>query len=148
MTGAGLKKCMPTTRSGPGTPAAISVTLSDEVLVASTQSSRTTSATLPNSSRLSSSDSGAASITMSASASAPTSAAASSGPARALLEPALLDLALEPLAHAGEPALERVARRGRARACARRARAASCAMPAPIVPAPRTPTITAADRAR
>ena len=44
MTGAGLKKCMPTTRSGPGTPAAISVTDSDDVLVASTQSSRTTSA--------------------------------------------------------------------------------------------------------
>ena len=81
ITGAGLKKCMPTTRSGPGTPAAISVTLSDEVLVASTQSSRTTSATLPNSERLSSSDSGAASITMSASASAASSGAASTGPA-------------------------------------------------------------------
>ena len=39
MIGGGLKKCMPTTRSGPGTPAAIAVTLSDEVLVASTQSS-------------------------------------------------------------------------------------------------------------
>ena len=36
--GGGLKKCMPTTRSGCGTPAASAVTLSDEVLVASTQS--------------------------------------------------------------------------------------------------------------
>ena len=40
MIGGGLKKCMPTTRSGPGTPAASAVTLSEEVLVASTQSSR------------------------------------------------------------------------------------------------------------
>ena len=39
--GGGLKKCMPTTRSGRGTPAAIAVTLSDEVLVASTQSGAT-----------------------------------------------------------------------------------------------------------
>ena len=108
ITGAGLKKCMPTTRSGPGTPAAISVTLSDEVLVASTQSSRTTSATLPNSSRLSSSDSGAASMTMSASASAPSSGRRLDRPGRARLEPALLDLALEPLGDAGQPALERI----------------------------------------
>src|SRR5207247_612534 len=34
ITGGGLKKCMPTTRPGPFKPAAIAVTLSDEVLVA------------------------------------------------------------------------------------------------------------------
>ncbi len=38
MTGAGLKKCMPTTRSGCVAAAAIAVTGSEEVLVASTQS--------------------------------------------------------------------------------------------------------------
>ena len=38
ITGAGLKKCMPTTRDGIGVRAAISVTDSEEVLVASTQS--------------------------------------------------------------------------------------------------------------
>ena len=37
--GTGLKKCRPTTRSGPGTPAAIALTSSDDVFVASTASS-------------------------------------------------------------------------------------------------------------
>ena len=81
ITGAGLKKCMPTTRSGTGTPAAISVTLSDDVLEASTQSSRTIPATRPNRLRLSSSDSGAASITTSATISSSSSSAASTMPA-------------------------------------------------------------------
>ena len=40
----GLKKCIPTTRSGRGTPAAIAVTLSDEVLVARTHPVPTCSA--------------------------------------------------------------------------------------------------------
>ena len=39
MTGAGLKKCIPTTRSGRGAAAAIAVTSSEEVLLASTHSS-------------------------------------------------------------------------------------------------------------
>ena len=43
MSGAGLKKCIPTTRSGLVAPAAIAVTSSDEVFVASTQSSLTIS---------------------------------------------------------------------------------------------------------
>ena len=59
----GLKKCMPTTRPGFGRPAASAVTLSDEVLVASTQSGSTTAASSPNSARLSPRSSGAASIT-------------------------------------------------------------------------------------
>ena len=48
----GLKKCMPTTRSGAGTPAASAVTLSDEVFVASTQSARDVAASRLKSSRL------------------------------------------------------------------------------------------------
>ena len=43
MSGAGLKKCIPTTRSGRLAAAAIAVTGSDEVFVASTQSPATTS---------------------------------------------------------------------------------------------------------
>ncbi len=66
MRGAGLKKCIPTTRSGRFTRLATAVTRSEEVLVARTQSSETTSsASFPNSSCLSSSRSGAASITSS-----------------------------------------------------------------------------------
>ena len=41
ITGAGLKKCMPSTRSGDGTDAPIDAIESDEVLVASTQSRAT-----------------------------------------------------------------------------------------------------------
>ena len=78
------------------------------MLVASTQSSRTTSATRANSERLSSSDSGAASITMSASASAAELRRRLDRPGRARLEPPLLDLVLEPLGDAGQPALERL----------------------------------------
>ena len=63
MTGAGLKKCRPTTRSGCSTPAASSVTDSEDVLVASTQSPATAPASSANSSRLRSSRSGAASMT-------------------------------------------------------------------------------------
>ena len=66
MTGGGLKKCIPTTRSGAGTAAAIAVTSSEEVLLASTHRSPTISATEPSSSRLSSRRSGAASMTSSA----------------------------------------------------------------------------------
>ena len=74
MTGAGLKKCRPTTRSGCATGAASSVTESDEVLVASTQPAPTAAASAANSSCLSSSRSGAASMTMAHGASAATSA--------------------------------------------------------------------------
>ena len=80
ITGAGLKKCIPTTRSGPGTPAAISVTESDEVLVASTQAGSTAAATEPSSSSFSSNRSGAASITSSAGPSCPRSATGSMRP--------------------------------------------------------------------
>ena len=64
----GLKKCMPTTRSGWGTPAAIAVTGSEEVLVARIASGPQASARAANSSRFSSRSSGAASTTRSQSA--------------------------------------------------------------------------------
>ncbi len=66
ITGGGLKKCIPTTRSGRLAAPATAVTSNDEVLVASTQSSATIpSVSRANSSRLSSRRSGAASITSS-----------------------------------------------------------------------------------
>ena len=49
-TGAGLKKCMPTTRLGFDVATAISVTGSDEVFVARTASGETTASTLPSAS--------------------------------------------------------------------------------------------------
>ena len=59
-----MKKCIPTTRSGRCAAVAIAVTSSEEVLLASTQSSETIPLdSFANSSRLSSSRSGAASIT-------------------------------------------------------------------------------------
>ena len=63
ITGAGLKKCIPTTRSGTLAARAISVTSIEEVLVASTQSSATIELSLSSSSCLSSRRSGTASIT-------------------------------------------------------------------------------------
>ncbi len=61
----GLKKCMPTTRSGPGVSAAIAVTGSEEVLLARIVSGPQASASAANSLRFSSRSSGAASITRS-----------------------------------------------------------------------------------
>ena len=63
----GLKKCMPTTRSGDGIPEAISVMLNDEVLLASTVSSGTLSATWRKRSFFRLMSSGMASITSPAS---------------------------------------------------------------------------------
>ena len=70
ISGAGLKKCMPTTRSGWLAPFAIAVTSSEEVFVASTHSSLTISESFAYISCLSSRRSGAASITSSQSAKA------------------------------------------------------------------------------
>src|SRR5215212_696597 len=136
ITGAGLKKCMPTTRSGPGTPAAISVTESDDVFVASTQSGPAASATRESSSRLSSSDSGAASMTISAPASAASSPAGSSRAAAASSR----------RRRARSSPRSSAAASGSCTSVRAPAAAASCAMPAPIVPAPRTPTTPGATR--
>ena len=67
-TATGLKKWNPTTRSGCASPAAIAVTDSEEVLVASTQSAGTTASTSANTCRLTASSSKTASMTKSASA--------------------------------------------------------------------------------
>ncbi len=67
----GLKKCMPTMRSGPGTPAAIAVTGSEDVLLARIASGLQATASAAKSSRFSPRSSGAASITRSHSARSP-----------------------------------------------------------------------------
>ena len=68
ISGAGLKKCMPTTRSGVEVAAAISVTESADVFVASTASGRQIRSSSAKSARLGSSSSTIASITTSQSA--------------------------------------------------------------------------------
>ena len=65
ISGAGLKKCMPTTRSGRVVAAAISVTESAEVLVARIASGRQIRSSSAKSARLGSSSSTIASITRS-----------------------------------------------------------------------------------
>ena len=65
ISGAGLKKCIPTTRSGVDVAEAISVTESADVLVASTASGRTIRSSSSKSARLASSSSTIASITRS-----------------------------------------------------------------------------------
>lgn len=145
MTGGGLKKCMPTTRSGRLAPAAIAVTSSDEVLLARTHSSPT----MPfdnraNSACLTSSRSGAASITSSHEARS-SSAGAACSPSRAAA-------ARESLSRPRSTPRSSWARiRSRPRSSASgigscssvRApdRHASWAIPAPIVPAPATPIV-------
>jgi hypothetical protein len=75
----GLKKCMPTTRSGWGTPAAISPIRSEEVLLARIASGPQATAASENSRCFSPMSSGAASISSSQPASSPI---ASAGPIR------------------------------------------------------------------
>src|SRR6202012_1092430 len=67
-TATGLKKWKPTTRSGWASSAAMAVTDSEDVFVASTQSGRTTASTSANTFCLTDSSSNTASITKSASA--------------------------------------------------------------------------------
>ncbi len=133
---------MPTTRSGCASGAAISVTDSAEVFVASTVSAATDRSTAPNSSCLTSRLSNTASITRSQPASASTSEAGSSSaerPRRALRrERALVDRAPELALDGGAP---RSASSGspRRRRSGSPACTQSCAIPAPIVPSPTTP---------
>ena len=67
-TGAGLKKCRPTTRCGCRVPAAMRATEIDDVLVASRHSAETMSSSRSKSARLSSASSRIASMTTPASA--------------------------------------------------------------------------------
>ena len=118
--GTGLKKCSPTTRSGRGTPAAIALTSSDEVLVASSASGATISASAPNSERLTSSDSGTASITASQRARCASSSA-----------------------HSIPSTRSRAAGSGSWMSTGSPASRAVVAIPAPIVPAPTIPSTEA-----
>ena len=141
ISGGGLKKCMPTTRVGSAAAGAIEVIGIDDVFEASTARGAI-SESVPNSSRLISSDSGAASMTSSQSARS-SSAAAPSSRSRAA---------------AASSALQRPRSAPRSRCCGMRSSARStaaasaskssvrapdsapsCAMPDPIVPAPTTP---------
>ncbi len=102
ISGAGLKKCMPTTRPGDDVAAAISVTESAEVLVARTASGRQILSSSAKSSRFGSSSSTIASITTSQSAKSASSVVSESRldgvVARGLLELPLLGLAGEEVA--------------------------------------------------
>ena len=93
----GLKKCMPTTRSGPGVSAPIAVTGREEVLLARIASGPQASASAANSLRFSSRSSGAASITRSQPARPATSEAASRRPPAASASSALHISRLTPL---------------------------------------------------
>ena len=97
ISGAGLKKCMPTARSGRSSTDAISVTESAEVFVARIVSARTAASSARKSSCLTARSSNAASITTSQSARSASSVVsrkpADRVVARGLLERPLLDLA-------------------------------------------------------
>ena len=80
ISGAGLKKCIPTTRPGVEVAAAISVTESAEVFVARTASGRQIRSSSANSSRFGSSSSTIASITRSQSAKSSSSVVSVSRP--------------------------------------------------------------------
>ncbi len=142
-TGAGLKKCMPTTRLGSCVATEISVTDRLEVFVASTVSGEQIESSLPKISRLRSSFSGTASITRWA-------AARSSGAEVNRIRPsnACWSASLSfPRATAREverstcprPVASRLSSASTA-ITSRPLRARTSAMPAPIVPSPTTPT--------
>lgn len=148
ITGAGLKKCMPTTRSGPSAPAAIAVTSSEEVLVASTQSGVTTCReSSENSERLSSSDSGAASTTSSHSARSVRDGTGCRRPAAAAASGSRRRPRFTERCRASRiccPPRSRASGTGSCSSVRAPDRQASCAMPAPIVPAPTNPIVRGA----
>ena len=84
MAGTGLKKCKPTTRSGPLAAEAMAVTGNDEVLVARMASGRAAFDNLANKSFLSCKSSGAASMIRSARAAAVSSSLAAARRSSAL----------------------------------------------------------------
>ncbi len=150
MRGAGLKKCIPTTRSGARAAEATAVTDSEEVLVASTHSPETISDNRAKSSCLSWSDSGAASITSSQGASSSIEAAARRW-AAASASSAVQRPRWAPLARFSRTAAAPRSRASGIGSC-RRVRApdrqASWAMPEPMVPAPTTPMTWAGPKVR
>ena len=142
----GLKKWKPTTREGCASPDAISVTESEEVFVASTQSGRTTASTSANTRCLTDISSNTASITKSASANAslvsdPVTSAVSRAAASALIRrPRSRSLAISP-ARARRPASSRAWSRSVSTTGTSSRRANSSAICAAISPAPTTPTL-------
>ena len=142
MSGAGLKKCMPTTRSGRAAPVAIAVTSREEVLVASTASGSRIEERSPNSERLRSRDSGAASITRPQGASSSSEPAGSSRAAAASASAALHRPRSAPLPRFASTCAAPLASASATGSWSRvRAPAmhASWAIPDPMVPAPMTP---------
>ena len=144
MSGGGLKKCRPPTRPGLPQPAAISVTDSEEVLVAITASGAMRCSSARNNSRLAASSSTIASITMPAGATSSSEPIARKRPT----VPCLISAVMRPFATWASSALSIAASASRAApsresnssavmpACAQ-----TCAMPRPMVPAPMTATI-------
>ncbi len=142
MTGAGLKKCRPTTRPGSAAAGAIAVIGIDDVLEASTARGATRDSSA-NSSRLSSSDSGAASTISSQGASSATVPTPSRRSADAASARPFTAQRLSPSRARSRPRCRASSSGSSSRTRAPEA-AASCAIPEPIVPAPTTPTTRAA----
>mmetsp|Transcript_31935 Transcript_31935/g.75076 ORF Transcript_31935/g.75076 Transcript_31935/m.75076 type:complete len:231 (-) Transcript_31935:130-822(-) len=140
ISGTGLKKCMPTSRSGRCMPRARAVTEIDEVLVAMTASSGSSASSSAKSVRFTSRFSTMASMTRSAGCSAATGLMRASVAATA--SALSLPLATRPSSVAASLALAASAAPSRVSNSATSwpAWAATCAMPAPIRPAPTTRT--------
>src|SRR5437588_3659124 len=141
MSGAGLKKCIPTTRSGVEVAPAISVTESADVFVARTASGRQTRSSSANSSRFGSSSSTIASITTSQPANAATSVVRlSSSMSKESICPfsTLRERKCSIRPRAVSPSSSVTSRP----TVSSPVSTASCAIPAPIVPSPTTPSFT------
>ena len=142
ISGAGLKKCIPTTFAGSDAALAMNVTGIDEVFVAITASEPQIAERSWKSSRFSSSRSGAASITKSQ-PSSPSSAAAVCRRVAAASASSLLQRPRSaPFARFARVFSIPAASASATGSCTRvstPASAPSCAIPAPIVPAPTTP---------
>ena len=136
MTGAGLKKCMPTTRPGSAAALAIAVMGIDEVLEASTALGAI-ALRAANSSRLSSRRSGAASMTSPACSRPPSSATAVTSPGSRSRRPFSRQRSRPPAIWSRPRS--RASATGSHSSVRAPAAAASCAIPAPMVPAPTTP---------
>ena len=144
ISGTGLKKCIPTTRPGFPVADAMRATGSELVFVARMVVGTAAASRRRNASRLSSRSSGMASITISATASPSSMADVPSRPTAAAL-PSSVSWPFSTL-RARNPAIRSIARSvaprsGSCKSTSKPASAATCAMPAPIMPAPSTPTV-------
>ena len=146
ISGAGLKKCRPATRCGARRPAAIDVIEIDDVLVASRHASSTWRSSVAKISRFTSSRSAAASTISAAGASSSSArtalsrfaaASACAGSSRPF------SASRANCARMPASALSQAASFRSYSSTVWPAAAATCAMPAPIAPAPITPTTAA-----